>query len=312
MAKEKKKNPNIIYGFVAIVAIFAVFALILMNMYLANTSAPERSDLTAKAGAVYSSIGGSSGGDTIECYDDSGCPQYAVESFCLGDEHCTGSIYVECINPGTPDSYCFEHDQVTLCEHCPYGCEDGMCVEEPDNIDFQTEYVFETDVGVSGTEFCLERGYDGCVMTIEKSKMTFYETTDGTCDNIQYIDKETDTEPCDSTLIKDPAICREPGASSNYAEPYYGDSAIERKSYEVICYIEPTILTYGEIFGELDNCVARYQLYPTASCDVTCEEYGRECSMVLDATQNPHFDEELLEEDCKDYGGSGVRLCICC
>ena len=104
-----------------------IVLLTLTIFLISSCSTPE-----ARFGMPKSSIGGSGGPTTIECYEDSECYLPALKViFCDGDSACESGTTYSCVNPGAYNSYCAS-EQYTDCTICPNGCSVGHCIGDSD------------------------------------------------------------------------------------------------------------------------------------------------------------------------------------
>lgn len=68
----------------------------------------------------------------IECSSDDDCiiPSAGMP-FCKRNSICIPYATFECINPGTPESFCQGTGGTEDCTPCPYECKNDMCISQP-------------------------------------------------------------------------------------------------------------------------------------------------------------------------------------
>ncbi|MBU0979664.1 MAG: hypothetical protein KJ709_02575 [Nanoarchaeota archaeon] len=99
---------------------------------------------------------------------------------------------------------------------------------------FQVFPVNEEDSGVDGHTFCIDHGYSHCIAEEVKQRVYYYESTDGSCTDLQYMDTITHINPCYDTVYEysGEVNCRRTGPS---VEPHLGDQKWDTYTETVIC-----------------------------------------------------------------------------
>ena len=72
-------------------------------------------------------------GTNITCYSSAQCPPPVNNSYCYNNQPCSGFTYYNCVNPGTPQSYCMNVSGGGCGPVCNYGCSNGQCNQNNTN-----------------------------------------------------------------------------------------------------------------------------------------------------------------------------------
>ena len=194
---KRSEEKNKITAIISVIAIIAI-VIIIIEYKKTTQEVPALEGL----GKAISSSGGGGGGVIAPC------PSYYLD-------------YCNKYNNDPKKYYTYK-------KYCDLCIQKRLDCKTFDNVEFDYK-------GMDGNTFCTKQGYGTCILKDVVSIISYYESTDGTCMNMQSQNTRIYSTSCNEVIKREQALCYATEPTATAREPFKGDSNVLDYTYSITC-----------------------------------------------------------------------------